>query len=453
MTMPSGFTWGVATASYQIEGSPRADGKGVSIWDTFVRQPGTIADGESGDVACDSYRRWHDDLALLRELGVDSYRFSIAWPRVVPFGRGEPNEAGLAHYERMIDDLLEVGIEPTVTLYHWDLPQALQDRGGWTNRDTAAAFADYAQLCFARFGDRVPRWLTLNEPFVFVVLGHLMGVHAPGIQDVEATARATHHALLGHGMAVQRFRASNATGRIGLANAEARIEAGVDEPGTERAVEAARDLRTRLMLDPVLGRGHNEPMTGLFEQLTGTPMPLADGDMETIATPIDELGINLYTLELVGPPGDDPLDQLRGYRDVPADGEHTEMGWEVRPEALGDHLRWLDAAYPELPALLVTENGMADDAAPDADGVVDDPRRISFLRDYLDSLASAIDDGVDVRGYFVWTLVDNFEWAEGFTKRFGLVWTDHHSGRRIPKASFGVYRDIIARQRRPRREP
>jgi beta-glucosidase len=257
MTFPSDFTWGVATASYQIEGSPHADGKGVSIWDTFVRQPGTILDGESGDVACDSYLRWRDDLQLLRDLGVDSYRFSIAWPRVLPFGRGEPNEAGLAYYERMIDDLLEAGIEPTVTLFHWDLPQALQDLGGWTNRTTAEAFADYAEVCFSRFGDRVPRWLTLNEPFVFVILGHLLGVHAPGIADPEAAARATHHALLGHGLAVQRFRASGATGRIGLANAEARIEAGVDEPGVEEAVEAARNVRTRLMLDPLTGRGHN----------------------------------------------------------------------------------------------------------------------------------------------------------------------------------------------------
>jgi beta-glucosidase len=450
MTVPSDFTWGVATASYQIEGSPRADGKGVSIWDTFVRQPGTILDGQSGDLACDSYRRWRDDLHLLRELGVDSYRFSIAWPRVLPFGRGEPNEAGLASYERMVDDLLAAGIEPTVTLFHWDLPQALQDRGGWTDRATAEAFADYAEVCFARLGDRVTRWLTLNEPFVFVVLGHLLGVHAPGIADVEATARATHHALLAHGLAVQRFRDSAAIGRIGLANAEVRIEAGVDEPGVEDAVEAARNLRTRLMLDPLAGRGHNEAYQRLFEELTGSSLPVVDGDLEVIASPIDELGINLYTRELVGPPGEEPLDGLRGYRDVPADGEHTEMGWEVRPQALGDHLRWLDAEYPGLPPLLVTENGMADDATPD-DGVVDDPRRIAFLQGYLDSLEEAIADGVDVRGYFVWTLVDNFEWAEGFTKRFGLVWMDHASGRRIPKASFAYYRDVIARARQETR--
>ena len=450
MAFPSDFTWGVATASYQIEGSPRADGKGVSIWDTFVRQPGTILDGESGDVACDSYRRWRDDLQLLRDLGVDSYRFSIAWPRVLPFGRGELNEAGLAYYERMIDDLLEAGIEPTVTLFHWDLPQALQDRGGWTDRATAEAFADYAEVCFARFGDRVTRWLTLNEPFVFVVLGHLLGVHAPGIADLEATARATHHALLAHGLAVQRFRAADAIGCIGLANAEVRIEPGVDEPGVEEAVEAARNLRTRLMLDPLTGRGHNAAYQQLFEELTGTPLPVVDDDLEVIASPIDELGINLYTRELVGPPGDEPLDALRGYRDVPADGEHTEMGWEVWPQALGDHLRWLDAEYPGLPPLLVTENGMADDAVPDDDGVVDDPRRIAFLQGYLDSLESAIDDGVDVRGYYVWTLVDNFEWAEGFTKRFGLVWMDHHSGRRIRKSSFDYYRDLIARAPRAR---
>jgi beta-glucosidase len=449
MGFPSDFTWGVATASYQIEGSPRADSKGVSIWDTFVRQPGTILDGESGDLACDSYRRWRDDLQLLRDLGVDSYRFSIAWPRVLPFGRGAPNEAGLAYYERMVDDLLEAGIEPTVTLFHWDLPQALQDRGGWTDRATAEAFADYAEVCFDRLGDRVTRWLTLNEPFVFVVLGHVLGMHAPGIADLEAGARATHHALLAHGLAVQRFRASAATGTIGLANAEARVEPGVDEPGVDEAVEAARNLRTRLMLDPLTGRGHNPALQRLFEEYTGAGLPVVDGDLEVIASPIDELGINLYTRELVGPPGEEPLDVLRGYRDVPADGEHTEMGWEVRPQALGDHLRWLDAEYPGLPPMLVTENGMADDAVP-ADGVVDDPRRIDFLQGYLDSLESAIDDGVDVRGYFVWTLVDNFEWAEGFTKRFGLVWMDHASGQRIRKSSFAYFRDLIAQARRAR---
>lgn len=440
---PAGFTWGTATASYQIEGSPHADGKGLSIWDTFTRQPGMIDGGDTGDNACDSYRRWRDDLALLVDLGVTSYRFSVSWPRVVPFGRGAVNDAGLAYYERMVDDLLDAGIEPAVTLFHWDLPQALQDRGGWADRGTAEAFADYAGVLFDRLGNRVPRWFTLNEPYVFVVRGYLFGAHAPGIADLAMAARAHHHALLAHGLAVQRFRSSAATGRIGLVQAEAPIVAGTEEDGIEAAVTHARDLRTRMMLDPVLGRGYPGTTVRRYEA-AGAALPIQPGDLETIAAPIDELGVNYYTRELVGPPGGDPEDQLRGYRSLPPRTPTTDMGWEIVPESLADHLRWLDATYDALPPLLITENGMAEGTGPDADGRIDDQRRIAYLRDHLASLATAIADGVDVRGYFLWSLLDNFEWAKGYAKRFGIVWVDHTTGERLPKASFAWYRDFIA---------
>ncbi len=435
---PDGFQWGAAAAAYQIEGAAFEDGKGLSIWDVFCRQPGRVLGGETGDVACDHYHRYRDDVALMRELGLQSYRFSISWPRALPFGFGQENEAGLAFYDRLVDELLGAGIQPCATLYHWDLPQALQDLGGWANRDTARHFADYAALLYGRLGDRVTRWITHNEPIVTAMMGHRVGVLAPGIRDLAITARATHHLLLSHGLAVQAFRASGRTGEIGITNANTSYEPADERAETLAAVERARDFDTRLFHSPVYGRGYPESVVRYYES-RDAPFPVEDGDLETIAAPTDFLGVNLYSRARILP---DP-ERGVGYRAAEPLLPLTPMGYERAPHALGDFVHFIFKEY-DSPRIYVTENGVCDNTEP-VGGAVDDQPRVELLRGFLAGLAAAIAEGADVRAYYVWSILDNFEWAFGYSKRFGIVHTNYATQQRIPKASAAFYADVIRR--------
>ena len=438
LAFPEGFEWGAATAAYQIEGAVREDGRGVSIWDVFCQQPGKIFTGESGDVACDHYHRYREDVALMAELGFQTYRFSIAWPRVLPFGAGEPNEKGIDFYSRLVDALLEKGIRPCATLYHWDLPQALQDLGGWANRDTAQRFADYGALMYEKLGDRVKRWITHNEPIVTVELGHRVGVLAPGIRDVGIAGRAAHHILLSHGLAVGAFRESavGPEGEIGITNANTSFEAADDRPETAKALELARDFRTRLYHGPVYGRGYPKSVLDFYAE-NGTPLPIEPGDLDVIAAPTDFLGVNLYSRARILP---DP-ERGVGFRQADPTLPLTDMGYEAAPDSLGDFIRWVTAEY-DRPKIYITENGVCDPTEP-KDGVVDDAPRVELLRGFLAGLSDAIRDGADVRAYYVWSFLDNFEWALGYAKRFGIVWTDYETQARIPKRSAAFYADVI----------
>ncbi len=435
---PEGFEWGAATAAYQIEGGVREDGRGLSIWDVFCQQPGRVLGGDTGDVACDHYHRYADDVALMAELGLQTYRFSIAWPRVLPFGAGEPNPKGLDFYGRLVDALLEKGIRPCATLYHWDLPQALQDLGGWANRDVAKRFADYASLVFERLGDRVERWITHNEPIITAEFGHRVGVLAPGIRDLAITGRVIHHLLLSHGLAVQAFRASavGARGEIGITNANTSLEPADDRPETAAALERARDFRSRLWHDPVYGRGYPASVLRYYAE-NDAALPVEEGDLECIAAPTDFLGVNLYSRERVLPDASRGVGFRYADRILPV----TDMGYEQAPDSLGDFVRWVSAEYAR-PKIYVTENGVSDPTPPE-DGVVDDQLRLGLLRGFLAGLSEAIADGADVRAYYVWSLLDNFEWSLGYSRRFGIVWTDYETLERRPKRSAAFYSDVI----------
>ena len=435
---PDGFEWGAATAAYQIEGAAFEDGKGLSIWDVFCRQPGRIQTSETGDAACDHYHRYREDVALMRRLGLHTYRFSVSWPRVLPFGAGATNPKSLDFYDRLVDVLLEVGIKPCVTLYHWDLPQALQDRGGWIERDTAYRFAEYAKLMFDRLGGRVTRWITHNEPSVTAMAGHRLGFLAPGIRDLAATARVVHHLLLSHGLAVQAFRASGRDGTIGITNANSSYEAADDRAETAIAVELARDFGTRLFHGPVYGRGYPPSVVRTYEA-KGAAFPAEARDFEVIATPTDFLGVNLYSRERIAA----DLRRTVGYRPAEPTLPLTPMGYERAPHALGDFVRWISAEYGR-PPIFVTEKGVCDNTEPRTDTEVPDQGRISLLAGFLGGLVRAVSEGAaDVRGYYVWSLLDNFEWAFGTSKRFGIVWVDYATQRRIPKASAHWYQGVI----------
>jgi beta-glucosidase len=431
---PDGFEWGAATAAYQIEGGAFEDGRGLSIWDVFCQQPGRVQDGDTGNVACDHYHRYRDDVALMRELGLATYRFSISWPRVIPRGVGESNEAGLDFYDRLVDELLDQGIRPCPTLYHWDLPQSLQDRGGWASRDTAHHFADYATLMFDRLGDRVNRWITHNEPIVTAEMGHRAGVLAPGIRDLGVTGRVIHHLLYSHGLGVQAFRASACDGEIGITHANTSFESA-DETD---AVEIARDFQTRVWHGPVFGRGYPERVLDFYASKE-CAFPIEPGDLDVIAVETDFLGVNLYSRSCV------LKDDTRsiGYRAAEPTLPLLPMGYEAAPHALGDFVRWVSAEY-DRPKIYITENGVCDNT-PLANGAVDDRQRVELLRGFLKGVSTAIDDGCDVRAYYVWSLMDNFEWAYGYSKRFGIVWTDFETQQRVPKASAQLFSEIIRR--------
>jgi beta-glucosidase len=437
LSFPKGFQWGAATAAYQIEGAWREDGKGLSIWDVFSLQPGRVQNGETGQVACDHYHRFRDDVALMKRLGLGTYRFSVSWPRVLPSGAGEPNERGIDFYARLVDELLGAGIEPCLTLYHWDLPQALQDLGGWAERSTAQRFADYGALLFARLGDRVTRWITHNEPIVTSMMGYRAGVLAPGIRDVRLAGRAIHHLLLSHGLAVAAFRASGAKGGIGITNANTSYEPADDRPESRAACELARDFDTRTWHGPVYGRGYPESVLRYYEKHDAA-LPIERDDLRAIAAPTDFLGVNLYSRRQVLA---DPSRSI-GYRNAPPKLPLLPMGYEAAPFALGDFLRFVSAEYGK-PVIYVTENGVCDNTEP-AGGVVDDVQRTELLRGFIAGMHAAIADGAaDVRAYYVWSLLDNFEWAFGTSKRFGIVWTDFATQARIPKQSAAFYSDLI----------
>ncbi|MCI4062006.1 GH1 family beta-glucosidase [Micromonospora sp. R77] len=434
---PAGFRWGVSTSAYQIEGATGADGRGPSIWDTFAHTPGRIADGSTGDVACDHYHRYAEDVALLAGLGVSAYRFSIAWPRVQPTGTGAADAAGLDFYDRLVDELLRHDVDPVATLFHWDLPQSLQDAGGWLARDTAARFAEYADLVAARLGDRVRLWITLNEPFIHMSLGHGMGVHAPGQVLLFGAFPVAHHQLLAHGLAVSALRARSAS-PVAIANNYSPVRV-LGDSDADRAAGVAYDaLHNRLFTDPLLGLGYPE-VPGFDAGAVRA------GDLDVIAAPVDVLGVNYYSpTGIRAAEADAPLP----FEIVPLDGyPRTAFDWPVAPDGLRDLLVGLRGRYGDrLPPIQVTESGCAYDDVPDADGRVHDPERIAYLDGHLRAVREAIDAGVDVTGYFVWSLLDNWEWAEGFTKRFGLVHVDYATQRRTPKSSYTWLRDRIARR-------
>ena len=436
---PAHFVWGAATAAYQVEGAAEEDGRGESIWDRFCATPGKVRNGESGLVACDFYHRYPDDIELMRELGLNAVRFSIAWPRIMPEGRGDVNEAGLDFYDRLIDALLESGIQPYPTLYHWDLPQALEDEGGWTSRAVVEAFTDYVEVVAARLGDRVGHWTTLNEPFVAAWLGHGLGIHAPGRASEAEALAAAHHLLLSHGRAVEVLRRRAPAANVGIVLVLVPVDPASD---AEDDVRAARELDgqwNRWFLDPVFRGEYPADMVERFER--DLP-PVEDGDLETIAAPLDFLGANYYTRLVArsSPQGAFPL--FFGDPEAP----HTDMGWEVYPQGLFDVLvRVRDEYAPG--TIYITENGAAFGDVRGHDGEVHDPERQAYVADHLDAVGRAIEAGVPVAGYFVWSLLDNFEWSFGYSKRFGIVYVDYPTLERVPKDSYRWFRDFIAAHR------
>ena len=436
---PQGFLFGTATAAYQIEGAHDADGKGPSIWDTFCRKPGAISTGETGDVACDHYHRYREDVALLRDLGCDAYRLSISWPRVIPSGSGAVNEAGLAFYDRLVDELLKNGIQPFVTLYHWDLPQALQERGGWSSPETVAAFGRYADLVARRLGDRVRNWMTLNEPEVVAYAGHWVGVHAPGMRDFKTAVHVSHHLLLAHRAAAAAIRAAQGDARVGIA-----LNLSPCDPASDAAADAQAAARmdgylNRWFLDPLFGRGYPKDMLELYQ-----PYFDRGGELDRYEGALDFLGVNYYARRIVRAGGG----PLRADRVDPEGAEHTAIGWEVHPASFRKLLVRVHRDYAPRD-MYVTENGAAYDDVIVNDRV-EDPARVAFLTRHFDAAAAAIADGVPLRGYFIWTLMDNFEWAHGTSKRFGIVHTDYATQRRRVKSSGDWYRRLIAAHREAR---
>jgi len=445
---PAGFAWGAATAAYQIEGAADTDGKGPSIWDTFSHTPGKVRGGDTGDIACDSYHRYREDVALVAALGLNSYRFSISWPRVQPGGRGPVNQRGLDYYRALLDELAGHGIEATVTLYHWDLPQELQDEGGWAVRGTAERFADYAAIAAEALGDRVARWITINEPQVIVSNGHRYGSHAPGLRDPEAAAAATHHVLLAHGLATRVLRDLGAAEvGITLDLHPVRVLPNALLDGLEQARLITDAAANGLYLEPVL---HGRYPADAPAQLLPPARLIADGDMDTISQPIDFLGANYYSPVFLR--AGDPADLRRNEEParcavpgvveyLPEQLERTSMGWLVDPDGLHQLLLDLSKQAPGLP-LYVTENGRAAEDYVNPQGAVDDLERVRYLHTHLEAAARAIRDGASLAGYFAWSLLDNFEWGWGYQKRFGIVFVDFGTQRRIPKSSARFYSDV-----------
>ena len=449
MPFPTDFAWGAATSSYQIEGAVNEDGKGPSIWDTFTHTPGKIAGGDTGDVACDHYHRWADDVDLMASYGLNAYRFSVSWPRVQPDGRGAAKEKGLDFYRRLTDRLLEKGIRPALTLNHWDIPQAVQDDGGWQSRDTVERFAEYTALMVEALGDRVAWWITHNEPWIVSALGYRLGIHAPGVRDTEAELRTAHHLLLSHGAAVEAYRSSGASAPIGITLNLLPTYPQTDSEADARAATLSDGYTNRWYLEPVFNGAYPSDMLDYFGERFSLDW-IRHGDLERVAQPIDFLGVNYYARRVVRAPR--PGEQAEFawvVRTETTTGIPTsDLGWEMTPPVLRDLLIHLRDTYRG-PTILVTENGCSlnDEIAPD--GGVRDPRRIAFFDGHLRAVEEAIDAGVDVRGYFAWSLLDNFEWAEGYGPRFGIIYVDYPTQRRIPKDSAAWYRDVIARNGLP----
>ncbi|MFJ5229247.1 GH1 family beta-glucosidase [Kitasatospora sp. NPDC088391] len=455
---PAGFRWGAATAAYQIEGAAAEDGRTPSIWDTFSRRPGAVRNGDTGDIAADHYHRYRDDVALMTELGLGAYRFSLSWPRVRPGGRGPANEAGLDFYDRLVDELLAAGIDPVATLYHWDLPQELEDEGGWTSRETAYRFAEYASTAGRRLGDRVATWTTLNEPWCSAFLGYGNGVHAPGRTDHAAALAAHHHLLLAHGLGTAALRAElPADAQVSLTLNLAAVRPLSTDPADLDAARRIDGLANRIFLDPVFHGRYPEDVLADTADVTDWSF-VRDGDLAEISRPIDSLGINYYTPTVVaaedaaaaaadGPRGDghqggSPWPADHGIRFLPAPGTRTAMGWPVDADGLYELLTRLRDDLPGVP-LLVTENGAAYEDYTDPSGAVHDPERIDYLHGHLGAVHRAIADGAPVQGYFLWSLLDNYEWAYGYSKRFGIIHVDFASQRRTLKDSARWYARVI----------
>lgn len=439
LDFPADFLWGAATASFQVEGAAREDGRGQSIWDTFCRTPGKVHAGDNGEVSCDQYHRYPEDIELMKRAGIKAYRFSIAWPRIIPNGVGPVNPAGVAYYKRLVAALEAAGIEPVATLYHWDLPQALQDAGGWTVRATAEAFAVYAAVCFREFGASIRKWITLNEPWCAAYLGYQNGVHAPGIADEQSSYRAVHHLNLAHGLAVKAFRAAGVGGEIGIVWNLGLPRPASSRPEDRRAAERGIDKDSRMFTGPVFGKGYPAD----FVKDEGIELPIEKGDMETISGKIDFVGTNYYMEFPVA--WDESVPGK--VRHAPSWQETTDMGWPVIPEGLFRNLKWIAEESGGLP-IYVTENGCAQRDVPvledDGSRRVHDVQRVAYLRSHLDSCSRAIAAGVPLKGYFVWSLIDNFEWSHGYAKRFGIIYCDYGTLERVPKDSYFFYRDTIA---------
>ncbi len=441
LQFPDAFRWGAATASYQIEGAVHEDGRGESIWDRFCATPGKVFNNESGAIACDHYHRYQEDIQLMRELGLQAYRFSIAWPRIFPTGRNRVNPAGLDFYERLVDALLAANIEPFATLFHWDLPQALQDDfGGWTSRDTSKAFVDYANVVSQRLGDRVKNWITLNEPQVVAHVGYEYGTHAPGISNPRLAWQVSHHLLLGHGLAVPVIRANSKNAQVGITLNLSSVHAATDSEQDQFAAQIEDGKNNRWYIEPIFRGSYPSDIVDLLEQNNLTPQ-VVNGDAAIIAVPVDFLGVNNYTRNIVRQksgvaPGITEHVHIPGV-------EYTEMNWEVYPDGLREVLVRLHRDYA-VPRLYVTENGAAFPDVVSANSRVHDSRRENYYREYLTQAHAAISEGAPLAGYFAWSLMDNFEWAAGYSKRFGITYVDYATQQRIIKDSGYWYRDTIA---------
>jgi beta-glucosidase len=438
-TADADFVWGVSTSNFQVEGAAQIDGRGVGIWDTYCRQQGKVQNGDTGDVACDHYHRYREDIAVMRELGVGAYRFSISWPRVLPRGRGAANEAGLSFYDRLVDALLDAGIEPWICLYHWDLPQALSDLGGWENRDLAGWFADYAALVARRYGDRVKRFATFNEPGVFTLFGYGLGWHAPGISDKAALHKAIHHVNLSHGSAVDVLRSMVARVSVGAVHSRQPCFPATDSREDVEAAQRVSAYWNDAFPHPQHFACYPPALADAIEPY------LKPGDLAQIARPVDWFGLNHYSPHYIKAEAN-----LLGatFGGPPAGVQKTAFGWPMDPAAFRDTLLDLHRQF-RLP-IYVLENGTASDDKLDDTGVIRDDGRIAYLQAYTDAIREANAAGAEVRGYFVWSLLDNFEWTSGYSLRFGLVYVDYASQRRIPKASARWYADLIAKDKEER---
>ena len=441
LTFPAGFRWGISTSAYQIEGAVNEDGRGSSIWDSFCRQPGKIQRGDTADVAADHYHRWTQDVQIMADLGIKAYRFSIAWPRILPQGKGQVNRAGLDFYERLVEALMTAGIEPFPTLYHWDLPQALQDEGGWPNRDTAYRFADYAHVVARRLGDRVTCWITHNEPAVAAFAGYFAGEHAPGVQDPVAALQTAHHLLLSHGLAAQSIRTTaSRKPRLGIALNLSPVHSASHREEDLQAAARCDGLANRFFLDPLFRAQYPAEVRDSLGDLFPPVMP---GDLQCISSPLDFLGVNYYTRTVVQHDADSPVIQAR---DVKPEGSQYSLMWEIYPSGMHEILArvWKDYQPAQI---LVTESGIPVVDVLDPAGRVQDEQRIQYLRDHLAEVHRAMADGVPVQGYFVWSLLDNFEWAYGYSMRFGLVYVDYKTQKRTVKDSGRWYARVIAENR------
>ncbi|MCL2196237.1 MAG: GH1 family beta-glucosidase [Treponema sp.] len=440
LSFPADFLWGTATASYQVEGAAYEDGRGECIWDTFSRKPTAVYAGENGNIACDQYHRYPEDIALMTELGFKSYRFSIAWPRIIPKGRGKVNPEGIAYYRRLCEELHKNGIHTCATLYHWDLPQPLEDEGGWTNRSVVEAFEEYVKVCYRELGDLVDMWITINEPVCIAYLGYLYGVHAPGHRDLDKALAAAHHVNMAHGTAVREYRKTGLKAPIGITWNPTTPRPATKKEEDKKAADLARAFHTEIFMFPCLGKGYPE-----LVKASGAKIPVKDGDLELIAQPIEFIGVNFYS---ESPAAADESAVFK-YTMKPFWHDTTGMGWPITPGGLDRQLLWITEiskgafGKAQIP-IYITENGCAYEYTVSADGRIHDKERIKYLHQHLAVCADVIKKGVPLKGYYVWSLLDNFEWSFGYTKRFGIIHVDFKTLKRTPKDSAYFLRDTIA---------